>query len=118
MTKSVPPRTSVVGKRVPEDVGRGVVVKAGRRGDAGDGVVATPDAEPSAALVEEQGGAVAGPRPVGPLCEPSQRFVELRVDGNLPNPLSLAVDPQHALPGGAGHVVDVERTTSAMRAPA
>jgi hypothetical protein len=36
-------------KRVPEDVGRGVVIKAGRRGDAGDDVVGTPDAEPSAA---------------------------------------------------------------------
>ena len=55
MTRSVPPRTSVVAKRVPEDVGLGVVVKAGRRGDAGDDVVGTPDAEPSAASLGSPG---------------------------------------------------------------
>src|SRR5437867_4308628 len=47
---------------VPEDMGRGVVVKAGRRGDAGDDVVGTPDAEPSAALIEEQGRNCRRPR--------------------------------------------------------
>ena len=72
MTRSVPPRTSVVAKRVPEDVGLGVVVKAGRRGDAGDDVVGTPDAEPSAASLGSPGrGAVVsasapGQRHAGP----------------------------------------------------
>src|SRR5712692_5442203 len=39
---------------VPEDVGGGVVVEAGRRRDARDDVVGTPDAEAPATLVKEQ----------------------------------------------------------------
>jgi hypothetical protein len=43
-------------ERVPEDVAGRVVVEAGGRGDAGDGVVGAPDAEALPALVENQGG--------------------------------------------------------------
>ncbi len=37
-----------------------------------------------------------------------QRLVELRVDGDRPDALTLAVDPQHPLACGAGHAVHVE----------
>jgi hypothetical protein len=34
--------------------------------------------------------------------------MQLPVNGDLPDALALAVDPQHRLAGGAGHVVDVQ----------
>ena len=91
MTRSVPPRTSVVAKRVPEDVGGGVVLENGRGGDARDDVVRTSDAEALSALVEEQGGSVGGPGPAVPLREPArQRPMQLPVNGDLPDALALA----------------------------
>ena len=53
MTRSVPPRTSVVANVAPEGVDRRVVLDAGARGDAGDDAVRAADAEPLSALVEE-----------------------------------------------------------------
>ncbi len=67
----VGPATDQRGReRVPQDVDGRVVVEAGRRGDAGDDGVSAADAEPLAALVEEQGGSV-GSGPVGAFGEPA-----------------------------------------------
>ncbi len=60
MTRSVPPRTSVVAKVSVVSSSR-----AGSCGDAGDAVVGAPDAEALPALVEEEGGTVVGVGPVG-----------------------------------------------------
>jgi hypothetical protein len=71
MTRSVPPRTSVVAKVCLRVLDGRVVVEAGGRGDAGDDVVRAADAESMAALVEEQRRMILRAGPVGALGEPA-----------------------------------------------
>src|SRR6266508_4385589 len=109
MTRSVPPRTRVVAKVCRRTWTVVVVEAGGGRGDRGDDVVGAPNAETLPALVEEQSGTVVGAGPVGALAEPAgERGVQLQVDRDLPDAFALAVDPQDALAGRAGDVVDVE----------
>jgi hypothetical protein len=80
-------------ERVPQDVNGRVVVEAGGCGDAGDDGVSAADAEPLAALVEEQGGSVGGSGPVGAFGEPAgERRVELWVDRDLSDAFAFAED--------------------------
>ncbi len=65
MTRSVPPRTSVVAKVCRRMWTVVSSSRAGSCGDAGDAVVGAPDAEALPALVEEEGGTVVGVGPVG-----------------------------------------------------
>lgn len=95
---------------MPQDVDRRAVVEAGGRADAGDDGLSAADAEPLAALVEEQGGAVGGSRPVGAFGEPAvQRGVQMWVDRDLSDALAFAEDSWDAFAGRRGGVVDVER---------
>ena len=97
------------GERVAEDVGGDLVVEAGVFGDAGDDVVGTFDAEPLAALVEEERRGLSGAGPAGPFVEPAgQRGAQLGVDRDLTYPLALAVDAQGPFPCRYADVIDVE----------
>jgi hypothetical protein len=81
-------------ERVPEGVHGRVVVERGDRGDAGDDVVRAADAEPLAALVEEQRRAVVGAGPVAALGEPArERGMELWVDRDVADAFAFAEDP-------------------------
>jgi hypothetical protein len=66
MARSVPPRTRVVAKEVPQDVGRGLVVDSGPVEDGGEHGAGAACAESAAAVVEEHSRCV-GARP-GPAC--------------------------------------------------
>ena len=72
-----------------------------------------------AALVEEQGGAVVGPGPVGALGEPAvERVVQLRVDRDLSDAFALAEDRRTALRAERATSSTSRATISLMRAPA
>jgi hypothetical protein len=76
---------------VPEHMGGHVVVETGAVGDAGDHVVCASGAEPVAALVEEQRGAVFAAGPVRALGEPAcERGVQLWVDRDVTDAFAVA----------------------------
>jgi hypothetical protein len=97
---------------VAQDVNGRVVVEAGGRGDGGDDVVGTADAETLAALVEKQRRTVVGGGPVVALVKPAREGgAQLRVHRDMPDAFAFAFaeDPQDACARGARDVVDVER---------
>ena len=105
MTRSVPRRTSVVA-----NVWTVALVEPSGRRDAGDDVVGAADAEALATLVEKQRRVGLGGGPVGAFVEPAgDGDAELGVDWDVADAFAFAEDPQDALAGGAGDVVDVER---------
>jgi hypothetical protein len=78
---------------VPQDLGSGVHIDAGRDGDAGDNVAGATHGQPPAAVIEEQGWVGIGAGPAGAVRKPVVDVsLQVRMNGDVADPVAVALD--------------------------